>query len=187
VTVAGVVTLYFWTPARGAVIAAIALVLVVTAAPTAARAWSAQTYTGEVHAMFDDWRGLIPRDAEVLWWERLRETWFLLERRAYLTRSQSGGVVFAEELADEIARRALVLEPLIVPDFWLGVQARTDEKPNELTLERLRAICRDPELGFVIWDADLGLGAPSKTWPTDGQTWYLYDCRAVREFANDGN
>lgn len=185
VTVAGGVTLYFWTPIRGALVVLVGLLLIVTAVPTAARVWLARTYTGGAHHSFHDWRDVIPRDAEVFWWERPREIWFLLERRAYLSRSQSGGVVFSEELADEIARRALVLEPLIVPDFWLGVQATVNEKPNPLTIKRLQAICRDPELGFVIWDVDLSLRAPRKTWPADGQTWYLYDCRAVRERASN--
>lgn len=183
-TLAGVMTLYFWTPARGILVALVALALMATAAPRAAKAWTAATYTGAAHDAFADWRAVIPRDAEVLWWERLRETWFLLERRAYLTRSQSGGVVFAEDLADEIARRALVLEPLIVPEFWLGVQARTDMEPNPLTIDRLRDICRDPELGYVVWDVDLGLRAPGKKWPADGPTWYLYDCTMFRDTAH---
>jgi len=176
----GVSALYFWTTARGIAIASIGLLLIATAAPTASRAWTARTYTGADYAAFEDWRELIPPSAEVLWWELPRETWFLLDRRAYLTRSQSGGVVFSEQLADEIVRRALVLEPLIDPNFWLGVQARPDTKPEPLTIERLAAICRDPELGFVIWGTDLGLGAPSKDWPTAAKTIFLYDCRPMR-------
>lgn len=180
VIVIGVSALHYWTPARGIVIASVGLLLIATAAPSAKRAWTARTYTGADHAAFSDWRALIPPSAEVLWWDLPRETWFLLGRRAYLTRSQSGGVVFSEQLADEIARRALVLEPLIDPNFWLGVQARSDTEPEPLTIERLAAICRDPELGFVIWDTDLGLGAPSKNWPTATETIFLYDCRPMR-------
>ena len=184
-TACAVACLYHWTPARGAAVVAVGSLLVATALPGAARAWTANSYTGADRSAFEEWRSTIPRDAEVLWWESLRETWFLLERRAYLTRSQSGGVVFSESLADEIARRALVLEPLIEPGYWLGVEARTDAKPAQLTIERLSAICRDPELAFVVWDVDLGLGAPSKHWPTPEETLFLYDCRRVRPAQDD--
>lgn len=176
----GVSTLYFWTTARGIAVASTGLLLIASVGPSASQAWTARTYTGADYAAFEDWRALIPRSSEVLWWELPRETWFLLDRRAYLTRSQSGGVVFSENLADEIVRRALVLEPLIDPNFWLGVQARPDTKPEPLTIDRLAAICRDPELGFVIWDTDLGLGAPSKNWPGATKTIFLYDCRPMR-------
>jgi hypothetical protein len=180
-----VVVLHAWTPLRGAVVLLLGVFLVGTAAPSAARAWTATPYSGAALETFADWRARIPRDAEVLWWERLRETWFLLGRRSYLTRSQSGGVVFAPELADEVVRRALVLEPLVDRDFWIGAHAREDTQPAPLTSGILAQICRDPELGFVIWDVDLGVGAPSVHWPDAGGTIYLYDCGPFRAGAAD--
>jgi len=176
----GLVVLAAWTPLRGAVVAAVGIGLVATAAPSAVQAWSATPYTGAKFAEFSDWRARIPVDSEVLWWERLRETWFLLHRRAYLTRSQSGGVVYSPELADEIVRRALVLQPLIDRNFWVGGHPREDFEPAPLTSQRMVEICSDPMLGFVVSDVDLGLGAPRKQWPDAGSTIYLYDCGRFR-------
>jgi hypothetical protein len=49
-----------------------------------------------------------------------------------------------------------------------------------LTLASLRSICTDPALGFVVSEDDVGIGAPSKEWPTRGRFIHLYDCRALR-------
>ena len=180
------VVLYHWNAIRGCAVLVVALALFGLAAPFAHAAWTATTYTGTDREAFADWRKLIPADAEVFWWERLRETWFLLERRAYLTRSQSGGIVFSSELADEIARRSLVLAPLSSPEFWLGLNAHEDREPRRLTIEVLSEICRDPELGFVVDDEHLDVAVSVVHWPAPEDSLFLYDCRAVRP-SSDGN
>ena len=177
--------LFCWHAVRGALVLALAVTLLGLAAPTAFASWIAQTYTGSDRNAFSEWRREIPVDAQVFWWERLRETWFLLDRRAYLTRSQSGGVVFSSQLADEVARRALVLEPLSIPEFWLGMNAREDREANPLTAEILATICRDPDLGFVVDDEELDLAISVVHWPRPDDTLYLYDCGTVRKSDGD--
>ncbi len=174
---------FAWTPMRGALVAGAAIALLVLNGSGAILQWTARSFGTEEHAAFADWRAAIPEDSEVLWYNNLRETWFLLERRSYLTRSQSGGIVFSEELADEIVRRALVLEPYINKDFWFISPAVTDIEPNKLTSGILQSICRDPELGFVVSEEDIGLAMSSREWPAPGERLYLYDCSNFRSGA----
>jgi len=172
-----------WTPMRGTLVAGAAIALFMLNGHGALLQWTARPFGAETHAAFADWRAEIPEDSEVLWYNSLRETWFLLERRSYLTRSQSGGIVFSEELADEIVRRALVLEPYIDKDFWFISPALSAIEPNPLTRQILLSICRDPELGFVVSDDDIGLATSSLEWPAAGDSMYLYDCSEFRNGA----
>jgi hypothetical protein len=142
--------------------------------------WTSRSFSGNAVARFADWRELIPTDAEVLWYDNLRETWFLLERRAYLTRSQSGGIVFSEGLADEVVRRALVLEPYIDPNFWIITSPTAQNTPNPLSQGVMQDICRDPELSFIVSEDDIGSAIATKAWPAEDQYIYLYDCEGYR-------
>jgi hypothetical protein len=161
-------------------VAFIGLTLVGAGARNAFAEWTSKSFSGNAVAEFSEWRNLIPTDAEVLWYDNLRETWFLLERRAYLTRSQSGGVVFSEGLADEIVRRALVLEPYIDPNFWIITSPTVQTTPNALTEGVMQDICRDPELSFVVSEEDIGSSIATKEWPAQEQYIYLYDCGRYR-------
>jgi len=74
-------------------------------------------------------------------------------------------------------RRALVLSPVVDPNFWLV----SDEfKPNVFTREIVTEVCRDPELGFFVAYDDLGTGVPAKHWPTKLDSLYLLDCNLFR-------
>ena len=168
-------------------VAILGSVLVTTSLPDASDRWLGREYSDAAADEFADWRERIPPSAEVFWWENLRETWLLLRRPSYLTLSQGGGLVFSEPLADEVARRALVLEPLVDPNFWINLTAEDPDEPRRLTRSSLTAVCRDPELGFVISEMDLGTGAPAKHWPTAADTIYLYDCADVRDGQNDAS
>lgn len=157
-------------------LAVAASALLVAGLSFAAPRWVDRTYSGENRQLFSDWRSVIPPDAEVFWWNGLREVWFLLDRRSYLTVSQAGGVVFSPEIAGELARRAENLRSFIDPDFWFN-------KPSPLkplSREVLADICKDPALGFVVSKDDVGLAIASETWPRAGESVYLYDCRAFR-------
>lgn len=158
-----------------------AIILFSLLGQAAFKEWTARPFSAAAHAAFADWRAEIPEDSEVLWYDNLRETWFLLERRAYLTRSQSGGIVFSEELADEIVRRALVLEPYIDKNFWFISVADDKIKPRPLTAGILQSICRDPELGFVVSEDDIDLATASREWPAPGDQLYLYNCVNFRD------
>ena len=170
----------FWTPLRGILVCIAGIALLYIAGPAALNQWLARPYSGEAHAAFADWRAAIPPGSEVLWYDNLPETWFLLERRAYLTRSQSGGIVFSEALADEIVRRALVLEPYIDRNFWFIQGSDAELKPYALTTDTVRMICRDPELGFVVSEDNIGRAAANREWPNPGMQLYLYDCNDFR-------
>jgi hypothetical protein len=169
-----------WGPWRFTLVGVIGMTLVGAGAKDAFSQWTSRSFSGNAVAQFADWRELIPTDAEVLWYDNLRETWFLLERRAYLTRSQSGGIVFSEGLAEEVVRRALVLEPYIDPNFWIITSPTVQTTPNPLTEGVMQDICRDPELSFVVSEEDIGSSVATKEWPAQEQYIYLYDCGRYR-------
>jgi hypothetical protein len=109
----------------------------------------------------------------------LREVWFLLERRSYLTDSQAGGIVFSPELVAEIQRRAAILEPYLPAAQWI-VGSSLQGNDGALTNASLQMICQDRQLGFVVAEEDLGMGAPSHIWPTRKTRVFLYDCGRLR-------
>lgn len=159
----------------------LALAAVATAAivPLRAPTWIATPWSGAARAEFADWRQQIPPQSEVLWWDGLREVWFLLQRRSYLTDSQAGGIVFSTDLVDEIQRRANNLEPYLPARQWIaGTGPRGQEAM--LTPQSLARICEDPQLGFVIAEEDLGSAAPSHAWLARKTRVFLYDCGDVR-------
>jgi hypothetical protein len=182
--VAGVVTLWHWTLVRGSILALVAVVLLAAEGPAALAQWTAQPFTGTNYDAFADWRARIPEDAEVFWGEHLQQTWFLLERRSYLTLSQVGGIVYSRSLADEIVRRALVLEPVVDPNYWIGSPTGEIE-PNPFTFEAMKEICRDPELDFVVAPTDFGFDVPSVHSPTGDYMIFLHDCSRIRSHDHD--
>lgn len=162
-------------------VAAVGCLLMVPAVPYAATQWTDRPYSGTNFEKFADWRAAIPHDAEVFWWDGLREVWFLLSRRSYLTLSQGGGVVFSGDVSTELRRRAANTAAFIDPGYWFNEPESLAAKPKPLTREILGHVCRDPVLGFVVSRDDLGTGAPRKDWPTSGKQVYLYDCNNFRE------
>ena len=159
---------------------ALGITLMAVAAPSATENWTYRPYSGPNVDKFADWRALIPPDAEVFWWDGLKEVWFLLDRRSYLTLSQGGGVVFSSEVSAELRRRAANTAAFIHPGYWFNEPEALTAKPNPLTREILVQTCRDPALGFVVSRDDLGTGAPQKEWPSQGKYVYLYDCNDFR-------
>jgi hypothetical protein len=139
---------------------------------------------------YSDWRRAIPPDANV-WIAPVRNSaafaWFTLQRPSYLTVDQSSGVVFSRATALEVKRRSQVLLPLLDPDWRLlsnmaqahssGGKSATSVRP--LTPERLRSVCRDPQLNFVVAAENVGLDPLRHARPGGQQDWYLYDCRIV--------
>jgi hypothetical protein len=159
---------------------AIGLALLIVAWPFAMQGWSYRAYSGANAERFADWRAAIPPGAEVFWFDGLRETWFVLHRKSYLSISQGAGVLFSGKLADELRRRALSASAFIEPGVWFGEPGTENSNPYPLTHARLADTCRDPALGFVVSHDDLKTGAPSKEWPWQGSRIFLYDCRHFR-------
>jgi hypothetical protein len=161
---------------------AVACALFAIVVPRAWAEWTEQRFGALARDSFADWRAIIPPDAEVLWLgDRLKETWFLVGRRSYLSRSHSGGVVFSPELAAEVVRRALVLEPITRPGYWIAEPGAVDPNEHPLTATSLREICRDPELGFVIADVEIARPAARKGGAATGGPLLLYSCKDARE------
>jgi hypothetical protein len=140
---------------------------------------------------FADWRRAIPPTSSVFVADGQNSglfVWFTLERPNYLTLSQSAGVVFSRPTALEVRRRAQVLLPLVDPSWMIKdelatAHVRTEKRLPDfrpLTLQALRDVCRDPELGFVIAKEDLDLPAFKHTEAGPWKDWKLYDCNRVR-------
>lgn len=165
---------------RGLLAAAGCIALALLGPPALAQ-WRAERFPESARAAFDSWRILVPEQAEVLWLpDQLQETWFLLNRRSYLSRSQSGGVVYSPELTSEIVRRAMVLAPIVDRGYWILEPGSLNAKPKPLSAEALMAVCEDPELGFVVSDDNIGRGVARMTFPTTGVPMVLYDCADFR-------
>ncbi len=140
---------------------------------------------------YSDWRRVIPPDANVLVVPVRNSAafaWFTLERPSYLTVDQSSGVVFSRATALEVRRRSQVLLPLMDPDWRLlsnMTKARSGDGKRStsvrpLTRERLRDVCRDPQLNFVVAVENIDFERKRHFRP-GGRDWYLYDCLVVND------
>jgi hypothetical protein len=147
--------------------------------PGAQASWTHRSFPDGTHAEFSQWRTQIPPDAEVFWWDSPQAVWFLLERRSYLTLSQSAGAVFSRELTMELQRRATVASAFIDPGYWFFLSRGPSDEPL-LNAGTLRLLCRDPALGEVVSRYEAQAGAPRLDWPGSGSFIYLYHCRDYR-------
>lgn len=180
VALAWTVAMRAFAPGRAALFGIAAAVLAATLAPRTFSEWNRQNFGVAAKAYFADWRALIPLEAEVLWDDNLQDTWFLLNRRSYLSRSQSGGVAFSRELAAEIVRRALVLQPIVDRGFWILDPAARLTRPYPLSRQALATICQDPDLGFVVSSEDVGGSIARKHWRSQHGALMLYSCADLR-------
>jgi hypothetical protein len=167
-------------PIGPAVVLLAGLALISVAAPAATERWTLRKYEGASWDAFADWRTRIPTGSEVFWWNGLRETWFLLQRRSYLTLSQGGGVIFSDDVARELRRRADAVQDFMDPGYWFNEARPGVSSPRALTSATLASMCRDTTLGFVVATEDIGADAPRKQWPATGGYIYLYDCSRFR-------
>ena len=114
--------------------------------------------------------------------------WFTLQRPNYLAVDQSAGVVFSRRTAIEVRRRSNVLLPLMDPNWKILTRLRADAAgkrkidaaTRSLTATRLRQVCTDPKLGYVISPQKVGFDPVPHERPGAMQDWNLYDCRQVR-------
>jgi hypothetical protein len=112
--------------------------------------------------------------------------WFILDRPSYLSVDQSAGVVFSREVAMEVKRRSEVLLPMMPPDWRLLTGNRSSEayaNPSAalpLTADRLKSVCQDPQLGFVVAKESVSADRMQHEQRGDWQGWNLYDCRDFR-------
>jgi hypothetical protein len=155
-------------------VAAAGAALGTAAAPGAVAAWTTESFGAPERAAFAGFRSIVPTHAEVFWWDGLPETWFLMERRSYLSLSQLGGIVFSEPLAGEARRRGSILAPIVQPGYWFAEQGVA--RPQRLTRDILSRICVPGGPDFIVSGADLGQALARVEWPTGAKSRYLYAC-----------
>ena len=181
VLVAWMLTTRRKSAAGTAVIAAVSVALLVAAAPGARASWMPGLLLPEQHPGFAQWREAIPLTAEVLWPDFPQGTWFLLERRNYLSDSLLAGIVFSEGLAGEARRRARALSGFTSPDEWFTRQCNPQ---GSCRSARPAEACRAEDLDFIVLETDPGEPAETVEWPGPGHRVYLYDCATFLESAS---
>jgi hypothetical protein len=139
-------------------------------------------YSAAMRAGFATWRDAIPQSAEVLWWEDPAAAWTLLERKSFLSVSQSAGLMYSPDAIAEFIRRSNVLSPLVSPGYWTrGRRIDGEDFPKTLSSSILRSICQEPTLGYVVGTVPLDGYRLRAEWPARKQYVYLYDCAAFRQ------
>jgi hypothetical protein len=147
---------------------------------------------------FADWRRIIPLTSNVYVAngdDSSAFAWFTLGRPNYLSLDQSAGVVFSRTTAFEVERRSAFLLPLMDPDWKMlsRIRERARAKGKSrftalrtLTGEGLIKICRDPSLGYLIAQGNVGFDPVRHNHPGLWNGWNLYDCGHVRDQARIG-
>lgn len=158
------------------VVATIGVALALGAAPQAWAQWSAERFGAQQRQEFDAWRDRIQPDQEVLWPDGLQPTWFVLERRSYLSLSQLGGIVFSEDLSSEARRRAKALEEIFPPESWFYGSTDAANVLDSADPGQLTAACRAPGVAYFVSSIRLDAKALPAEWPTKGMFVYLHDC-----------
>ena len=153
---------------------------------------------------FADWRDHIPAGSTVYVTNGNDSgsfVWFTLQRNNYLSPGQSAGVVFSRTTALEVKRRSEALLPLADPNWKVLTSLRNRAEPDArsgpsaplnlgarfippgfrpLTAQSLIAVCKDPQLGFVVSPDDVGFDPILHRHPGLWNNWRLYDCDKVR-------
>jgi hypothetical protein len=147
---------------------------------------------------FADWRQIIPSTSNVYVADGQdlgAFAWFTLGRPNYLSVDQSAGVIFSRTTAFEVERRSTFLLPLMDPDWKLlsriHEHASAKDKSHlstlrTLTSEGLIKICKDPKLGYLIAQENVGFDPVRHNHPGLWNGWNLYDCAHVRNRAPVG-
>jgi hypothetical protein len=158
------------------VVAVLGAALALGAAPQAWALWSSERFGDDHRREFAGWRDRIGPDQEVLWPDGLQATWFILERRSYLSLSQLGGIVFSEALSSEARRRADALRQVFPTESWFYGRSDTANVLDGDDLAHLSAVCGAPGVAFFVSGIRLDSGALRAEWPTKGMHVYLHDC-----------
>ncbi len=147
---------------------------------------------------FADWRRIIPSTSNVYvanGQDSGAFAWFTLGRPSYLSVDQSAGVIFSRTTAFEVERRSTFLLPLMDPDWKLlsRIRERASAKAKSrvsalrtLTSAGLIKICKDPNLGYLIAQENVGFEPVRHNHLGLWNGWNLYDCAHVRNQAGAG-
>jgi hypothetical protein len=154
-------------------IAALVVAALATLVPSAYTTWTGSPYQS-AYASFAQWRTAIDHRRDVLWLSSPVPVWLLLDSPAYLSTSQSAGVVFSRETALEVQRRAAALAPLVGRSRF-AINKHEPGRMQALTTDILGELCSDPRLGYVVSADKLDMvrrAAPKGRW----SGVYLYSC-----------
>jgi hypothetical protein len=179
VTLAWWATIYSRSVPGCALVGLAAATLIAGAGPTTVKAWTNTAYGEPARSKFAHWRSTIPAGAEVYWPDGLQETWFLLNRRSYLSRSQLAGVVFSEELAAEARRRAEAVSSLAPVGYWFLEKASGSDPEPRIDHTAIAVACRHGGPDYIVSGTDVGQSIGRVEWPIRGKAVFLYDCRVL--------
>ncbi len=132
---------------------------------------------------FEAWRARIGPTSTVLWAQSGIGPWFLLNRRAYISPSQTVGVVFTRAGALEMARRARAIAAYQDPQANLGWRPTRQFEP-QLTPALAVQLCNLPELDFIVRDRNPPFRASDNTVGGVLEDYELVDCRRIRSNAS---
>lgn len=140
-------------------------------------------------------QAIIPKHAVVYWESRVYVTpddrasldrgfvraWFWLQRASYASFEQAAGNVFYRQTAFEIARRIEHLRHWKFRGEFLDWKNR-NKIPETFSLNeaRLKGVCSDPILDFVITDTRLPSASLGFKDPLTERRFSVYDCRKLR-------
>lgn len=199
--VPGVVLILGWIVLRGSVsntakpslapllAATLAFALICWLLPPTWVSYTSSYFSQEQAARFAQWRAVIPPRAEVLWADNPVGIWSLLDRPSYTSAAQNAGAIFSRDKAVLVQHRA---EAVTVAVRVEGPTLEHLEHPDRsmypfsvvpLGLPAMRAICADPDLGFVVnWEAPAPTPFQAVTIDPSrpGYKLYLYRCADLR-------
>lgn len=159
-----------------------AAVLVSAIALSDARPPTAQESERDEHVL-EQWRSLIPQTAQVFWPERHRYVWTRLQRRSYVSFSQSAGILFDRATAVEAYRRRGVVEAISARDglFALAYAGGPTRAPTPSREDLQRTCAADGGLDFLVLAAEIpGNLGPIYREPFSAVQYRLYACRDFR-------
>lgn len=135
------------------------------------------------HDTLAGWQAIVPRDAQVLWWNRHGHVWLGLGRSSYVSRWQGAGSIFDRATAFEIDRRLRAIEPGFAKvRAPVGAPAPQRSPVDPAVADGPRRLCSaDPLIGFVVLagDATGSVGEPYLE-RFSARTYRLYACDAHR-------
>lgn len=161
------------------VIAAVGVALIVV---PAGRTWIDVTHIEEDRAAFAEWRALIPTGSEVLWTGETSEresgalnTWLLLERPSFISRTQASNALFSRPAAIEMRDRSQSLHGLLP---FLDPFRSDAPAPLEHPL-LLEPVCRNTTVRYIVIKETLADAVPTPA-PTSASSFLrdykLYSC-----------
>ncbi|MDP9064547.1 MAG: hypothetical protein M3O06_01630, partial [Pseudomonadota bacterium] len=139
--------------------------------------WTDNEFPAARIEQFAAFRQEVPPGEDVFWPELPIGAWVLLDRPSYLSVIQTSGLVFSQESARELRRRADALSAVIDPRAFLefdgGGAAMT------LTPQQLNRVCESGAVHYLVSGADLAEKPVADVAPAAGshaKPLHLYRC-----------